>query len=297
MPGLTGRGGRGAAGLPGITTGRPGMTFGPLAGLGGATTGGRGGAVGATAGTAWAGPGSAGAVGGGAAGGGLIGCVDPPDGGGEDFGKPGGRGATGRGSCGGAGGFASARCSGGVTGSVGAIGADVGSGPRFATGISIGGATGGGGAGGGATGAVATPAVAVGATGGDFGSVRVGGRKLPSGGRTGPPPWTPVRIEGVACAASGRAGRLAAGVGRGRLRTGSSNSCGFGAGCSFRCPLNLSRTLPAVASSSALECDFDSWTPNSGSAAMISPEGTPISRASSLMRIVLLLLARLASSH
>lgn len=296
MPGLTGRGGRGGAGLPGITTGRPGMTFGPLAGLGGATTGGRGGAGGATAGTAWAGPGSAGAVGGGAAGGGLIGCVDPPDGCGEDFGKPGGRGATGRGSCGGAGSFTGASIStGACVATAGALWAGGVTGLGSGTGTAIGGA--GGGAGGGATGAVATPAVPADAAGGAVGPDRVGGRKLPSGGRTGPPPWTPVRIEGVACAASGRAGRLAAGVGRGRLRTGSSNSCGFGTGCSFRCPLNLSRTLPAVASSSALECDFDSWTPNSGSAAMISPEGTPISRASSLMRIVLLLLARLASSH
>lgn len=195
-----------------------------------------------------------------------MGFVGPAAGGSADFGKLGGLGATGRGSCGGIGIFAGDSVFAGAC-APGAAATGVGWGP----GMSIGGAAGGG-TGGGAMGAVATPAVPADAAGGGADSDRVGGRKLPRGGRTGPPPWTPVRIEGVACAASGRAGRLAAGVGRGRRRTGSFNSCGFGVGSSLPCPLNLSRTLPAVASSSALECDFDSWTPNSGSAAMISPD-------------------------
>lgn len=193
----------------------------------------------------------------------LIGRAAPPDGSCDDFGKPGGLGAAGRGSSGptlilvGAAGFGGG-VTGGALGGAGFAGAAAGGtggggALGLGTGIALGGATDGGGASGGATGAVATAAVPTGATGSDAGFDRVGGRKPPRGGRTRPPPWTPVRIDGVDGVDSGRVARMAAGVGRGRRRTGSSSSRGCGVGPSLRCPWNFSRTLTAVASSRALE--------------------------------------------
>ena len=100
----------------------------------------------------------------------MIGCVDSPAGGWEDFGNPGGRGATGRGSSGPTGIFTGGTVStcAGFTG-MGGVGAGDGAGLDSGTGTSIGGVIGGGGAKGGATGAVATPAVPAGAAGGDTG--------------------------------------------------------------------------------------------------------------------------------
>lgn len=183
----------------------------------------------------------------------AIGRADPSDGSCDDFGKPGGRGTTGRGSSGptftGNTGSTGGAGFGGVT----TVGAGGGAGLGFGTGIATGGATDGGGARGGASGAVATAAAPAGAAGGAAGTERVGGRKPPRGGRTGPAPWPPVKILGVAVADSGRVGRWVAGVRRGRRRTGSSSSRGCGGASSPRCALNFSRTLSAVASSTALE--------------------------------------------
>ena len=274
---MTTRGGRGGLGVPGITTGRPGSTGGRLTGLpGDPLAGGRDGGDTdgrATAGTDWAGPGSTGGVGGGATGGLGIEDANPPAGDWDAFGTPGGRGVSGRGSSGPVG---TATCgSSSFSGcSAGAAAVGAGGGSGFGTGTASGGATGRdaaiGGAIGGATGTAGPLTVPMCAAGGDAAPDCIGGRKPPMGGRNGAAPRAPVKIVGVADADSARGWCLAAGVWRGRRRTGSSSSCGAGGGSSFRPPLSLSRTFAAVASSSELEWDFGSWMPNSGSTAMTS---------------------------
>ncbi len=117
----------------------------------------------------------------------------------------------------------------------------------------------------------------------------MGGRRGDIGGRKRPPPPA-LRIDGRAGVARGRGcrgtGRLIAE--RGRLGRGSSSST---TGCRSLLFFSriFSRTLSAVASSSELECDFGLSMSKSGSTARISLDLTSNSRASSLMRIVLLL--------
>ena len=126
-------------------------------------------------------------------------------------------------------------------------------------------------------------------TGGESG-LRTGGRNAPPGGRPAPL-RPPTGINGRTNAESARVFRGVEALADvlARLRTGNSSSDCCGSGLSFCSPLNRSRTLSAVALSNELEWDLTSSIPNSGSTAMISPDLTSSSRASSLMRIVVLL--------
>lgn len=124
------------------------------------------------------------------------------------------------------------------------------------------------------------------------GRERTGGRKGPIGGRNDlPPPAT--GMVGRSDAADARTLRpiLRPRMGLERFRNGSSSSVIATGGSARLRSLILSRTLSAVASSNELEWDLGSSMPKSGSTAMISLDLTSNSRASSLMRIVLLLFA------
>ena len=122
-----------------------------------------------------------------------------------------------------------------------------------------------------------------------------GGRNGPTGGRNVLP--APVTgIDGRTDAPEVRVFRRILRL-RMDLRFGKGNSSsgiGSGGAACLR-SLILSRTLSAVASSNELEWDLRSLMPRPGSTSMISLDLTSNSRASSLIRIVLLLVALFAA--
>ena len=282
------RPGSGVCGAPGIVTGRlcclegvcpPGRTGGE--GMGSA--GPAGGRVGAW--TDCSGPLGTAAVGGLATVGVGMDGTTPPTVTPANFGRPGTRSTSGRATSGpvgrtrGMSGFSKSL----ATRSV-ARAAPSGFGFAICWGVSAAATAAGAGVGGGSGGLTGGAC-----TGGESG-LRTGGRKAPPGGRPAPL-RPPTGIIGRTNAESARVFRRVealAGV-LARLRTGNSSSDCCGSGFSFWRPLNRSRTLSAVALSNELEWDLTSSIPNSGSTAMISPDLTSSSRASSLMRIVVLL--------